>query len=214
MNKTAISWCDYTWNPITGCSHISEGCDNCYAAAIARRFHKPWGYPVFMPERLHQPSKEKRPSRIFVCSVSDYGHEKVMFDWRDQINEVMEKAFWHTFIVLTKRPGAWLLRLPSNVWCGVTVENQKQMKRWDVLRILSRSDAVCFASVEPMLGPVSFPTDNQPDWVIAGPETGPGARPCKDEWIDQLAAKSRCFHDKRTPIDGTRREFPQTKEKG
>ena len=77
MNRTKIEWCDWTWNPIVGCSPASEGCANCYAAAIARRFGMPWGRPVFRPERLNEPQRVKKPGRIFVCSMSDIGHERV-----------------------------------------------------------------------------------------------------------------------------------------
>jgi len=124
----------------------------------------------------------------------------------------MEQAPWHTFIVLTKRPGPWLLELPPTCWVGVTVENQAQAWRWNTLLGWAWPGApVLFVSVEPMLGPVTFawPAKVFPDWVIAGPETGPKARACELGWIEALAAESVCFFDKREPLDGTRREWPR-----
>jgi protein gp37 len=103
MQKTNIEWCDYTWNPITGCSPASEGCANCYAAAIAKRFKKPWGTPVFHPEKLAEPMRLRKPSRIFVNSVSDLFHEGGSWAWVDKILSVVAACPQHTFIVLTKR---------------------------------------------------------------------------------------------------------------
>ena len=210
MNKTGIEWCDYTWNPIVGCSPASAGCDNCYAAAISKRFHLPWGSAHFMPERLGQPAKVKKPGRVFVCSMADIGHETVKSVWRDEIEEAMEAAPWHTYIVLTKRPGPWLRELPPSCWVGVTIESEapEVKARWQQLLGWGWPHApVKFVSVEPMLGPVSFRFAFKPDWVIAGPETGPKARPCDASWIDALAAESPCFFDKRATF--TRREFPK-----
>lgn len=212
MNRTKIEWCDYTWNPIVGCSPASVGCQNCYAAAISRRFKLPWGKPVFVPERLDQPRQAKTPGRVFVCSMSDIGHEEVEPMWRDQIYRAMAAAHWHTFIILTKRPAALAIDMPpDNCWMGVTVcEQEEDSCTWGVLRYRRhKDDRVLFVSVEPMLEPVTFAHwDRKPDWVIAGPETGPKARPCEDEWIDRLAAQSPCFFDKRKR-DGVRREWPK-----
>jgi protein gp37 len=210
MNKTGIEWCDYTWNPIVGCSPASAGCDNCYAAAISKRFHLPWGSAHFMPERLGQPAKVKKPGRVFVCSMADIGHDTVKPEWRAEIASVMRAAPWHTYIALTKRPGPWLRDLPPSCWIGVTVESEapEVKARWQRLLGWGWPGApVKFASVEPMLGPVSFRFAFKPDWVIAGPETGPKARPCEASWIDALAAESPCFFDKRVTF--TRREFPK-----
>lgn len=216
MNRTAIPWCDYTWNPITGCSPASPGCDHCYAAAISRRFHLPWGHAVWHPERLREPARVRKPGRVFVCSMGDIGHETVYDRWREAIRYTMLMAPWHTYIVLTKRPGSWLRDLPEECWVGVTIESERQANRWDVLRAHSWTRCpVRFVSIEPMLGPVTFapcwPANMRPNWVIAGPETGPGARPCRDEWIDQLAAESPCFFDKR-PGAGRRREWPKRED--
>lgn len=234
MNKTKIPWANWSWNPIVGCSPASEGCANCYAAAISKRFHLPWGSAHFKPDRLDQPAKVRKPGRVFVCSMADIGHETVRPEWRRAIHDAMIRAPWHTYIVLTKRPGAWFSMLPSSCWVGVTVENQAQAEARIPLLLKTQPITLRFVSVEPMLEPVTlrrvrFPTGvvedvintevsnyakpligklNGIDWVIAGPETGPKARPCKDEWIDALAVESPCFFDKREPIDGIR-EYPK-----
>jgi protein gp37 len=234
MNKTGIEWCDYTWNPIVGCSPASAGCDNCYAAAISKRFHLPWGSAHFMPERLEQPANVKKPGRVFVCSMADLFHETGTAGMRAAVFDAMRAAPWHTYIVLTKRP--WNItpgmNWPRNWWLGVTAENQSTAEE-RIPILISTPAAVRFVSVEPMLSPVTlrrvrFPTGcledvlsgevserakpivgklNTIDWVIAGPETGPKARPCEASWIDALAAESPCFFDKRATF--TRREFPK-----
>ena len=210
MNRTAIPWCDWTWNPITGCSPASPGCDHCYAAAISRRFHLPWGHAVWHPERLGEPARVRTPGRVFVCSMGDIGHETVEPGWRRAVYDAMRATPWHTYMMLTKRPER-LVRdeIPSAAWLGVSIEDDHAQYRWGILRHdLLWDPAVRFASVEPMLGPVTFRYwMAKPQWVIAGPETGPGARPCRDEWIDQLAAESPVFFDKRP--GGKRREWPR-----
>ena len=207
MNKTGIPWADWTWNPIVGCSPASAGCQNCYAAAISKRFHLPWGSAHFIPERLNQPAKVKKPGRVFVCSMADIGHETVKPEWREAIADAMRAAPWHTYIVLTKRPGMWLSELPPECWAGVTIESQFEMGRWHVLLNCAWFNSVKFVSVEPMLTSVTFGSRPvKPDWVIAGPETGPKARQFMPEWIDWLSKESPCFFDKRKTF--TRREFP------
>jgi protein gp37 len=210
MNKTKIPWCDWTWNPIVGCSPASEGCENCYAATIAKRFNLAWGSAHFVPDRLCQPATVRQPGRVFVCSMADLWHETVSNNDRLLVLSAMRQAPWHTYILLTKRPQyiEWIAPFPRNWWLGVTVENQaRAQERIPIL--LSIPAAVRFVSVEPMLGLVRFArwaVRWEPDWVIAGPETGPRARRCEDAWIDALAAESRCFFDKRK--DWKRREWP------
>ena len=212
MNRTKIPWCDWTWNPIVGCSPASKGCVNCYAKAISKRFHLPWGSAHFAPERLDQPAKVRKPGRVFVCSMADIGHETVKTEWREAVYAAMRAAPWHTYIVLTKRPGPWLRELPPYTWVGVTIESQAQSSRWNRLSAWASPFAgVLFVSAEPMLGPVSFQSRAlRPAWIIAGPETGPKARPCNPEWIADLAADCYEMHipffDKRE--GGIRREFP------
>jgi protein gp37 len=213
MNKTKIPWCDWTWNPIVGCSPASEGCAHCYAAAISKRFNLPWGRAWFVPERLDQPAKVRKPGRVFVCSMGDFYHESVDDAWRTIVLNVIGQCPEHTFIILTKRPE----RIPAgapwfkNIWLGVTAENQARADE-RVRTLMARTcgierPIVRFVSVEPMLGPVTFSGHTpKPDWVIAGPETGPKARPCDHYAFEALAAESPCFFDKR--VGGTRREFP------
>lgn len=213
MNKTKIEWCDYTWNPIVGCSPISKGCAHCYAAAISRRFKLPWGKAHFMPARLPEPMKERTPGRVFVCSMSDIGHESVEPLWRHAIASAMRSAPHHQFIVLTKRPGQWLRDLPPSCWVGVTVERTNFLRRWTDLCNEAWPQAVKFISAEPLLGPLSLTYFiEQPDWVIAGHETGPGKRPCDPAWITALEKQSPCFFDKRPLIGGKpgsrTRQFP------
>ena len=211
MNKTDIPWADYSWNPIVGCSPASEGCANCYAAAISRRFHLPWGSAHFIQDRLGQPARKKKPGRVFVCSMADLGHETVAPDWRDMVLDEMRSAPWHTYIVLTKRPGAWMRPFHElGCWCGVTAENQDGYEeRWLQMtaHCYGRYGGARFLSVEPMLGPVSLRGDWViPDWVIAGPETGSKARPCSNSWVNELSDESECFFDKRE--SWRRREWP------
>jgi protein gp37 len=207
MNRTKIPWADWTWNPITGCSPASAGCDHCYAAAISRRFKLPWGEAHFHPERLDAPANFKTPGRVFVCSMGDIFHPTVQPGWRHEVFHAMHDAPWHTYIMPTKRPENMFR--PSvnrpNWWFGVTCETQADAdRRWPILCEVS---SLRFVSVEPMLGPVTFRNwAVKPDWVIAGPETGPGARPCRDEWIAELAHESACFFDKRA--NWHRREWP------
>jgi len=223
VNKTKIEWCDYTWNPIVGCSPISAGCENCYAKAISHRFGLPWGSAHFIEDRLWQPEKVSNPSRIFVCSMSDMGHETVMPEWRRMIVHAMKRSPQHTFIVLTKRPGPWIKELPPECWVGVTIESAGEVWRWPELCYYAGkkynigSKDIKFISAEPLLESLQLPLlseieinplIDEPDWVIAGPETGPGARQFNPEWLDELAKTSWHFFDKRKTGWG-RREFPK-----
>jgi protein gp37 len=209
MNRTKIPWASHSWNPVIGCSPISEGCNHCYATAMSRRFHIPWGQAHFIPQRLTEPFKTKKPARVFVCSMSDLGHPTVELQWIERIASQMKCAPQHIYMVLTKRPGPWLRDLPPECWVGVTIESLKYIDRWPLLWNCAWPEALKFVSVEPMLGPVTFKSweiSQRPEWVIAGPETGPGARPCKDKWIDALASESAYFFDKRK--DWSLREYP------
>jgi protein gp37 len=213
MNKTKIEWCDWTWNPIVGCSPVSEGCANCYAERIAARYHYRWDGPSYYPERLKQPAWQKKPGRVFVCSMSDFWHPGVQPEWRAEILDAMAAAPQHTYLLLTKRPeNARRFCGSRNLWLGITGENQRRAdERWDCLAGIGA--AVRFVSVEPMLGPVTLRDwATLPDWVIAGPETGPGARPCNPEWIVALAREceesNTPFFDKRK-AGYLRREWPK-----
>ena len=227
MNRTKIEWCDWTWNPLTGCSGCSSGCANCYAAAISRRFGMPWGRPVFHPDRILEPMQVKKPGRVFVCSMSDFGHPWVDPEWRKEILAAMDDAPRHTYIILTKRPENLHGIDLSRHWVGVTAENQ-EMADLRIPYLLRIKAAVRFVSVEPMLGPVGFrwrpyahmatgetyrqyldrlkhisayESLKEIGWMICGPETGPTARVCEAVWIEELARECReagvAFFDKR-----------------
>lgn len=193
MSKTAIEWTESTWNPITGCTKISPGCANCYAERMSNRLQA-MGNPNYgnafeltlQPHMLTKPLEWKKPQRIFVNSMSDLFHVDVPFEYIQQVFEVMRQAHWHQFQILTKRadrleelsPG---IDWPSNVWMGVSVESQEYTTRIDCLR--TTGAATKFLSVEPLLGPIENLNLSGIDWVIVGGESGPGARPMKEEWV-------------------------------
>lgn len=209
MNKTKIDWANYTWNPISGCSPASEGCQNCYAERVSKRFKLPWGKPTIHWERLYHSKFPATPSRIFVCSMSDLFHEDVNPEWIWQIWAAFRQRPGHTFIVLTKRAERMrsilseLLTPLPNVWLGVTAENQARAD--ERIPLLLRTPAAKrFVSVEPMLGEISLRKYaysrfcrtvrreltgiDQPslDWVICGGESGDGARPMHPDWARSL----------------------------
>lgn len=210
MGATKIEWADAVWNPITGCTWISEGCDHCYAKRMANRLKGRYGYPAdnpfrvtFHPERLEDPLRWKTPRRVFVCSMGDFFHGMVMLEWKERVFRIIDSCPEHTFMFLTKRPenvASWWYTGPrNNVWLGVTAENQRRLDE-RVVELLRIPAAVRFVSVEPMLGPVRIgdsviiaqrgdkPDGNSRgiDWVIAGGETGPGARPMHPDWVRSL----------------------------
>ena len=191
-----IEWTEVTWNPHTGCTKISKGCKKCYAEIMARRLkgmEQPNyvnGFaPTFHNEVLQKPALLKKPSIIFVDSMSDLFHKDFSDDSIRSVFDVMKEVERHTFQVLTKRAErlaelAPLLPWPENVWMGVTVESAEYTYRIDCLRTVPAK--VRFLSVEPFLGP--FPNINlmDIDWVIAGGESGPGARPVEYEWVASI----------------------------
>lgn len=206
MQKNDLWW-DRTWNPITGCSPISEGCEHCWAKRMANRLRGRYGYPqdepfrvTFHPDRLNDPLRWKKPCRIFVCSMGDLFHEHVPIDWRYKVYRIIEKCPQHTFIFLTKRPKNILSRLwiqsQPNIWLIVSVENQARAdERIPIL--LQIPAAVRGISLEPMLGPVDLLQMHQAawkgksgrpviGWVILGGETGPGARPLHPDWVRKI----------------------------
>jgi len=192
-----------TWNPVTGCSKVSPGCKNCYAEAVANRFWKGRKFTDVQchPERLDQPLRWRKPSRIFVNSMSDLFHEDVPFSFIKDVWLVMHEAHQkhgHTFQILTKRPERMLEAIgprgfgwyskegvvpcpEPGIWLGVSVENQETRWRIDVLREVPA--AVRFLSLEPLLEDLGALDLSGIDWVILGGESGPGARPCNVEWI-------------------------------
>lgn len=196
MNTSRIEWTTSTWNPVTGCTKVSPGCDHCYAETFAERFRGVPGHVYergfdfqLRPERLEQPLSWHKPSLIFVNSMSDLFHADVPETYVAQVAEVMRQASWHTFQVLTKR-GERLERLsrriawPSNVWLGVSVESPLYYSR---IRHLQRVEAsVRFLSCEPLLAPLPELPLSGIGWVIAGGESGPGARPMDPAWVRDI----------------------------
>ena len=167
---TKIEWCEETWNPVTGCTPISEGCANCYAKRMAQRLKGRFGYPKDEPfrvishhDKLDQPLKWKKPRIVFVCSMGDLFHKDVSYGAIRDIFDVIELCSWHTFLVLTKRPlrmghsvKTWFADiLPQNLWLGITAENQQTAdERIPIL--LQIPAAKHFVSLEPLLGPVDL----------------------------------------------------------
>jgi len=201
--KTKIEWTDKTWGPVTGCTKISPGCDNCYAERFAERWrgikghHYEQGFDLKLwPERLDAPLKWKKPCRIFVNSMSDLFHEDVPTEFIQKTFDVMRAAHWHTFQVLTKRPKRMLdFEWPDNVWAGTSIENKYFQWRTGWLRKVEAK--VRFLSMEPLLGPPINLDLTGIHLVIVGGESGPGARHMDSDWArsirDQCAAQGVPF---------------------
>ncbi|OAM88962.1 phage Gp37/Gp68 family protein [Termitidicoccus mucosus] len=180
MNKTGIKWTDKTWNPVTGCQKVSEGCKYCYASTLAERFSGGKAYPngfamTLHPERLNQPKNLVKSQRIFVNSMSDVFWSAIPRSFVDQMFDVMEATPHLTYQILTKRPEAMLSysrrrRFTKNIWVGVTVESQAVADRLDVLREV-QTDGYRFVSAEPLLSPLAVDWSGL-DWVITGGESG------------------------------------------
>ncbi|MHB0884511.1 MAG: DUF5131 family protein [Bacillota bacterium] len=194
--KSSIEWTQGTWNPLTGCSKVSAGCKHCYAERLATRLqsmgnpHYSNGFELTLHEdSLDLPLKWRRPQTIFVNSMSDLFHEDVPLSFILRVFEVMQKASWHRFQVLTKRSQRLAslnnyLTWPPNVWMGVSVEDEPVKSRIDDLR---KSGArVKFLSVEPLLGPLGTMDLRNIDWVIVGGESGPGARAMDPSWVSDV----------------------------
>ena len=196
MAKTAIEWTEATWNPVTGCTKISEGCANCYAERMAKRLkamgQKRYrnGFDVTLhPEILDTPLKWNKPSAIFVNSMSDLFHEKVPADFISSVVHTMCLADHHQFQVLTKRAERLIVLDKSLVWTpnilmGVTVENMHSVSRIEALR--SCHAGLKFISFEPLLESVGQVDLSGIDWVIVGGESGPGARRMEQEWVIEI----------------------------
>ncbi len=244
MGYTSIEWTStvnhdgsttkgMSWNPITGCSKTSPGCDNCYAERMSKRLRGRCGYDredpfqvTFHRERLNDPYRWVKPKKVFVCSMGDLFHEDVE-EW--MLNEVFERMMSRhtqhiTFIILTKRPERMQEYISSrylgypyrNIWVGVTCENQDQADK-RILYLLNTPVAVRFVSIEPMLGLIDLTTIKgrkgksfyldvlsgdeygvkgrkaipKLDWVIAGGETGPGARYLHENWLMDMVYQCR-----------------------
>ncbi len=196
MAKSSIEWTSSSWNPVTGCSKISIGCRNCYAERMALRLQAMGqpnyrnGFTLTVHEHvLEKPLKWKKPQMIFVNSMSDLFHRNVAVSFIDKIFDVMCRAHWHQFQILTKRSKR-LLKLnyridwPPNVWMGVTVETDRFLGRIDNLR--QTDAAIKWLSLEPLLSPLPNLDLTGIDWVVVGGESGPGARAIRKEWVIDL----------------------------
>jgi protein gp37 len=199
-DNTAIEWTNSTWNPVTGCTKISAGCDNCYAERFSERFRGVKGHPfengfdlTLRPERLEQPLKWRRPRMIFVNSMSDLFHKHVPGEFIDRVFDTMEQAPRHTFQVLTKRSS--LMRryvnarypngkAPEHIWLGTSVEDGKRLSR--VRHLRETNATVRFLSIEPLIGPVGELDLDGIHWVIVGGESGPRARPMDAGWVRDI----------------------------
>jgi protein gp37 len=200
--NTAIEWTDKTWNPTVGCNKVSPGCKHCYAETITKRFpnHFPNGFEFTLhPERLDEPRRWRKPSRVFVNSMSDLFHERMPFDFLRDVFRVMEECPHHIFQILTKRHERLValapeLHWPRNVWMGVSVENQDYAHR--VVYLQQVRAAVRFLSCEPLVGPLDLDLEGI-HWVIVGGESGPGHRPIEAEWVrgilEQTEASGAAF---------------------
>jgi protein gp37 len=200
-NHSHIEWTDATWNPVTGCSKISPGCKFCYAERLAHRLQAMGqknyrnGFAVTLqPHMLEHPLYWRKPRRVFVNSMSDLFHEDVPLTYIKRVFDVMGRAHWHQFQVLTKRSKRLAelspkLKWHDNIWMGVSVENGDYLHR---IEDLKQTDAhTKFLSIEPLLGPLPNLSLTGIDWVIVGGESGPGARAVEVAWVREI--RDRCL---------------------
>lgn len=236
---TPIEWTDATWNPVSGCTKVSRGCDNCYAERFYERFRGVPNHPfengfslTLREHKIAEPLSWRSPKRIFVNSMSDLFHKEIPRDFIDRVFDTMERANWHTFQVLTKRSS--LMRsyvnnrycgvtAPSHIWLGVSIEDRGALVR--LVHLKQAAAAVRFVSFEPLLEDLGELDLGGIHWVIAGGESGPRARPLQTEWVrsirDQCKSQEVAFFFKqwggRTPKSGGNRldgrqwnQYPET----
>lgn len=206
--RSGIEWTESTWNPLTGCTKVSPGCKHCYAERMAKRLQAMGqpnyvnGFKLTLHENvLEKPLEWKTPQVIFVNSMSDLFHKDVPVEFIQKVFDVMRRAHWHHFQVLTKRSERLLeldplLEWADNIWMGVSVENADYTFR--IAHLQKTNAGIKFLSLEPLLGPLHDLNLEEINWVIVGGESGPGARPMRQEWVtdirDQcLAAKMPFF---------------------
>lgn len=204
-DNSAIEWTETTWNPTTGCDRISAGCDNCYALKLAKRLKAMgsakyqtdgdprtsgpgFGVATHLPS-LAEPFRWRDPRVVFVNSMSDLFHAKVPLEFIQRTFQVMAATPRHTYQILTKRARrlrrlAPQLEWPSNVWMGVSVEDEKVLHRVDDLRQVPA--AVRFLSCEPLIGPLTRLNLDGIGWCITGGESGPKARPVDAQWVREI----------------------------
>lgn len=199
-----IEWTDASWNPIIGCTKISQGCKNCYAETLAERFRGVPNHPFkdgfdlkLIPKKLVEPSTWKKPRKIFVCSMSDLFHERIPIGYLKQVFSTMCNASRHTFQVLTKRSDRLLevsseLPWTDNIWVGVSVESAEYTYR--IKHLQKVPSRVRFISFEPLIGPIINLPLAGIDWVIVGGESGSKARPMDLEWARKI--RLRCEKQK------------------
>jgi protein gp37 len=202
MAQSRIEWTESTWNPLTGCTKISPGCKHCYAERMALRLQAmgqpnyETGFKLALHENaLEKPLEWKKPQLIFVNSMSDLFHKDVPLEFILRIIDVMRRAEWHTFQVLTKRAERLeelnpQISWPENVWMGVSVESENYKYRIDHLR---RTNArTKFLSLEPLIGPLRNLNLDGINWAIVGGESGPGARPLDPAWVTEIRDQCLC----------------------
>jgi len=195
MNKTGISWTDYTWNPVTGCSKVSEGCKFCYAEEWSRRFGRSFSVQEHY-DRLKQVEKIPAGAKVFVNSMSDLFHEEVSETMRDAIFSIMKKRKDVIFQILTKRPqimkdyfgrhDAWPTK---NVWIGVSIEMRKYLDRMEILK--QTNGQIKFVSFEPLLEDIGYIDFSGISWVIIGGESGPHHRLMNIEWARNIISQAK-----------------------
>jgi protein gp37 len=204
-SSTEIEWTDATWNPVTGCTKISAGCDNCYAARFSERFRGVPGHPfetgfdlTLRPERLLQPLGWRTPRMIFVNSMSDLFHKEIRKSFIASVFDTMEQANWHTYQVLTKRSSLMhkfinerykTRPVPAHIWLGVSIENQQATSR--IAHLQKANASVRFLSLEPLIAPLGKLNLKSIDWVIVGGESGPRARPMDARWAIDIRNQCR-----------------------
>ncbi len=196
-----IEWTEVTWNPVTGCNKVSQGCKFCYAERMAKRLEAMGmeryrnGFEVTLQEDLvDAPRKWVKPRVVFVNSMSDLFHEKVPLDFIQRVFHTMRECPQHTFQILTKRSERLLelaneLPWSRNIWMGVSVEDENVLQRIEHLRQVPSFTR--FLSCEPLIGPLDELDLSAIHWVIVGGESGPGARPMKREWVDTILSQCR-----------------------
>lgn len=206
--ESQIEWTNLTWNPVTGCTKISAGCDNCYAERFSERFRGVPGHPfeqgfdlTLRPQRLQQPLQVRQPKMIFVNSMSDLFHKDVPFGFVDQVFDTMEEASWHTFQVLTKRSSRMRdyvnkrykdRAAPLHIWLGASVEDGSKKSR--IKHMQAMAAGTRFLSIEPLIGPIGEVDLTGIHWVIVGGESGPGFREMKEEWA--IEVRDQCIAQK------------------
>lgn len=214
--KSAIEWTDRSWNPITGCSRVTAGCQHCYAfslhemrhkfylendgvypgtgRAIPKQYAQPFDTIQILSDRLQDPLHIRQPQKIFVNSMSDLFHSQVPENVIREIFRVMVKAHWHCFQILTKRPARLARLAPTlpwadNIWIGTSIELDPLTPRANLLQRVPTTNR--FLSLEPLLGPLPSLNLDGIGWVIVGGESGPGARPMQAEWVREIRDKCR-----------------------